>query len=206
MPARTVILPCATLVVASLVVARVASAQVPAAADQTPARQASTRDVTKPVGRTRVIDFVTTVGTNMSVDVTPDGRWIVFDLLSHIHRVPMSGGDAEVLTQNSGIALNYQPRISPDGKSIAFISDRSGQANLWVMDIDGQNPRPVFRSLATVLVEPAWTPDGEFIMARSGGVIRKYPKNGGAGVVVLRAGSSYVPSPDGDDRYFEVHA
>jgi len=182
---------------------RVASTQEP---PQPPSavRQVSTRDVTKPVGKTRTIDFVTTEGTNMSVDVTPDGQWVVFDLLSHIYRVPMIGGEAEVLTQGSGIALNYQPRVSPDGKSIAFISDRSGQANLWIMEIDGKNQRPVFQSLGTALVEPVWTADGEFIMARGGGAIRKYPKTGGAGIEVLRSGSNAVASPDGKYLYFQA--
>ena len=52
-------------------------------------------DITKPTGRTRVIDFTTTEGTWMSVDVSPDGQWIVFDLLAHIYRIPISGGEAE---------------------------------------------------------------------------------------------------------------
>src|SRR5690606_24554755 len=91
-------------------------------------------EVTLARGRTRQIDFTTDEGTWMSVDVSPDGRWIVFDLLGHIYRVPMEGGEAEPLTQNSGVALNYHPAYSPDGQSIAFVSDRSGQLNLWVMD------------------------------------------------------------------------
>ena len=54
-----------------------------------------------------------------------------------------AGGAAESLTQESGVAVNYHPRISPDGASIAFISDRAGQDNLWVMDADGSNAQPV---------------------------------------------------------------
>jgi hypothetical protein len=87
-------------------------------------------DVTKPRGTTREIDFTSSEGTWMSADVSPDGSWIAFDLLGHIYRMPATGGEATVLTQNSGVALNFQPRISPDGRTIAFISDRRGQYNL----------------------------------------------------------------------------
>src|SRR3954462_2066451 len=100
-------------------------------------------DVTAPRGAVREIDFVTEQGTWMSVDLSPDGRWILFDLLGHIYRVSSKGGDAELLTHNSGIALNFHPRYSPDGRQVAFISDRGGQNNLWVMSADGANPRPI---------------------------------------------------------------
>src|SRR5439155_21890190 len=101
-------------------------------------------DVTKARGATREIDFTTNEGTWMSVDPSPDGRWIVFDLLAHIYRVPTEGGDAQCLTQDSGVALNFHPRYSPDGQTIAFISDRQRQNNLWLMDADGSRPRAVF--------------------------------------------------------------
>ena len=45
---------------------------------------------------------------------------IVFDLLGHVYRVAASGGTAEALTQSSGVAVNYQPRISPDGKHFLY--------------------------------------------------------------------------------------
>ena len=101
-------------------------------------------DVTMARGETRDIDFVTEEGTWLSVDISPDGQWIVMDLLGHIYRVPADGGEAQPLTQESGVAVNYHPRYSPDGRFIAFISDRKGQSNLWVMDADGENPTPVF--------------------------------------------------------------
>ena len=121
-------------------------------------------DVTKARGKTREIDFDTSEGTGMSVSLSPDGKYVVFDLLAHIYRIPGSGGNAECLTQNSGVALNFQPRYSPDGKYIAFISDRAGQNNLWVMDADGHNPRAVFDDKDIRVTQPAWTPDSQYIL------------------------------------------
>src|SRR5262249_37282937 len=125
-------------------------------------------DVTKPRGKTREIDFTTSEGTWTALDVSPDGSWIVFDLLGHIYRMAISGGQAECLTQESGIAINTQPRISPDGKSIAFISDRKGQMNIWVMDSDGKNPRAVILDTTTEYRWPSWAGGGQFIVALKG--------------------------------------
>ncbi|MBK8058883.1 MAG: PD40 domain-containing protein [Gemmatimonadetes bacterium] len=156
----------------------------------------------------------------MSVDLSPDGRWVVFDLLGHVYRMPVGGGAATVLTQSSGVALNFQPRISPDGKSIAFITDRRGQYNLWLMDADGSNPRPVFSDLNVAAFEPAWTPDGRFIVVRraargafggggaaTGSGLWMYHKDGGTGIALVTAGAGGAnatpswPTVSGDGRY-----
>jgi len=153
-------------------------------------------DVTQPRGKTRDIDFTTSEGTWMSADLSPDRTWIAFDLLGHVYRMPVAGGEATVLTQNSGVALNFQPRISPDGKSIAFITDRRGQYNLWVMNADGSNPHAIFTELNATALEPAWTPDGNFIIVKKGGRgggeggappggIWMYHKDGGQGVQLV---------------------
>jgi Tol biopolymer transport system component len=123
-------------------------------------------DVRVPRGTTREIDFMTDQGTWMSLDVSPDGRWLVFDLLGHIYRVPSAGGRAELLTGDSGIAVNFHPRYSPDGRELAFVSDRGGQNNLWVMRDDGTEPRAVFEDDATCVVEPVWLPDQSAIVVR----------------------------------------
>src|ERR1700759_2044523 len=93
------------------------------------------KDETLPLKTTRKVSFTTDEGTWMSIDVSPDGRQIVFDLLGDLYVIPSSGGDAKRLT--SGPAWDCQPRFSPNGKQIAFISDRNGSDNLWLINADG---------------------------------------------------------------------
>jgi Tol biopolymer transport system component len=175
-------------------------------------------DTTLARGKTRQIDFTTSEGTFMSVDLSPDGNWIVFDLLAHIYRVPAKGGAAESLTQDSGVALNYHPRYSPDGRHIAFISDRKGQNNLWIMDADGRNPRAVFLNNDVRAVGPKWTPDGQYILVHRPQGIWMYHRDGGEGVelpLARKTSSSYTGevthrpewpsiSSDGRSLYFHV--
>jgi len=174
----------------------------------------ATWDVTRTRGQTRTIDFTATEGTFESVDISPDGQWVVFDLLGHIYRVPSSGGPAVCLTQNSGAALNYHPRYSPDGSRIAFVSDRRGQDNLWVMHADGSDPRPLFLDHNSRVRQPAWMPDGKTIVAvrvfptvldwelhRT--TLAAFPASGGPPREVLSSSESqyYWPSPSPDGRY-----
>ncbi len=177
-------------------------------------------DVTANRGETRQIEFTTSEGTWMSVDLAPDGAWIVFDLLGHVYRLPATGGGAENLTASSGVAVNYHPRYSPDGRFIAFVSDRNAQTNLWIMEADGSDPRPVFEDEMVRVVEPVWTPDGEYIVVRrqklaslgqpgeSG--IWMYHRDGGQGIELVdsddqpRAAWPSV-SRDGKYLYFQVY-
>lgn len=123
-------------------------------------------DTSLPRGQTRLIEFETDEGTWMSVAPSPNGDWVVFDLLAHVYRVPMSGGEAECLTQDTGVAVNYHPRYSPDGSLVAFISDRGGQDNLWVMNADGSEPRLVWREMDARHSQPVWMPGGESLIVR----------------------------------------
>ena len=92
-----------------------------------------------PLEAARTISFTTDEGTWMSLDVDPDGESIVFELLGDIYELPMAGGEATRLT--SGMAYDTQPKISPDGEWIAFVSDRDGNGNLWIAKRDGTEPR-----------------------------------------------------------------
>jgi Tol biopolymer transport system component len=175
-------------------------------------------DTTKARGITREIDFTTSEGTWMSLDLSPDGRWIVFDLLAHVYRVPIEGGEAQCLTQDTGAALNFHPRISPDGRLIAFVSDRKGQNNLWIMNADGSNARQVQNDREARAFEPAWTPDGQFIVIRrtnlrpnagpGGAGLWMFHKDGGEGLELTgrdQPGASWPSlSPDGKFLYFQA--
>ncbi|HSC29357.1 MAG TPA: hypothetical protein VLD67_18920, partial [Vicinamibacterales bacterium] len=112
------------LTVLAAVAAGVMTASTPEGRSQEPQRdeardRAPAWDTTMARGTTRDIEFTTSEGTWMSTDISPDGRWIVFDLLAHIYRVPADGGTAECLTADSGAAINFHPRFSPDGRHIA---------------------------------------------------------------------------------------
>lgn len=121
--------------------------------------------VAEPPGDHYTVDLDVTEGTWMNLDVSPDGRHIVFDLFGDIYRMPIAGGDAEVLT--SGFPWDMQPRYSPDGRSILFTSDRSGGDNIWVLPLaEGAEPRAVTDENFRLLNNGAWSPDGRFIVAR----------------------------------------
>lgn len=123
-------------------------------------------DVTEPRGEPREVDFTTEEGTWLSVDVSPDGESLVFDLRGHIYQLPIEGGEAQVLTQESGLATNFHPSYSPSGDQIAFVSDRGGTQDLWVMDADGSDPTPVAASPDWKPRMPTWTADGEYIIVK----------------------------------------
>lgn len=121
----------------------------------------------------QLVEFDTEEGTHMNVTVSPKGDVIVFDLLAHLYQLPIDGGEAKPLTQGSGIAMNTQPQFSPDGRRIVFISDRSGQENVWIINADGTSPRPVYLEEGARYNDPAWSPDGKSIV-----VIRNVPSLG----------------------------
>lgn len=69
----------------------------------------------------------------MDVDVSPDGKTLAFDLLGDLYTIPINGGKATQLTR--GIALNVQPKWSPDGTKLAYLSDTSGACHVNVIDL-----------------------------------------------------------------------
>lgn len=121
-------------------------------------------DVQNPPGPASDVQIDVTEGTWMALDVSPDGREIVFDLLGDIYVMPIEGGEARAIA--SGVAWDMQPKFSPDGTKIAFTSDRGGGDNIWIMNRDGSNPTQVSDESFRLVNSPEWTPDGEFIVGR----------------------------------------
>jgi Tol biopolymer transport system component/predicted amidohydrolase len=130
------------------------------ATDAKPARPRQPPKQVLPLRPTRSIRFETDEGTWMSLDRAPDGSRLVFDLLGDLYTLDAKGGKALAITH--GPAFDSQPTYSPDGRWIAFISDRSGAENLWLIRPDGTDARQItFGDDDSVLVSPAWTPDGK---------------------------------------------
>ena len=150
-------------------------------------------------------------GTWMSLDLSPDGRTIVFDLLGDLYTMPVTGGTATRITQ--GPAFDQQPRFSPDGKRIVFISDRSGSTNIWLVDAGGANPKPLTTGKTWGFSSPAFTRDGAYVVVRrvslveqgAGVSIVMYHVDGGSGVGLIKGEANAAgpaPSPDGRWIYF----
>lgn len=121
-------------------------------------------DVSAEHGPVSTVEFTTTEGTWMNLDVSPDGQTVVFDMLGDIYSLPIAGGKANLVA--GGPAFDLQPRFSPDGSRIAFTSDRAGGDNLWTMNVDGSDPQQVTKESFRLLNGPAWTPDGEYLLVR----------------------------------------
>ncbi len=194
-----------------------AAVLVAAAAGTTAAQEGSGSDAPDlPLEAARTLSLDTDEGTWISVDVSPDGRTVVFDLLGDLYTVPLAGGDATPLTE--GMAYDAQPRYSPDGSQVVFVSDRDGAENLWRIDVATKAARQVTDTSVHNYESPDWLPDGDYVVAAvgagalAGGDLRN-PKlwmwhvDGGSGVQLIdepesRRITGPAPAPDGRHIWF----
>ncbi|WP_149276141.1 amidohydrolase family protein [Pareuzebyella sediminis] len=160
-------------------------------------------------------DFTTDEGTWMNLDVSADGKTIVFDLLGDIYSLPITGGTAKPL--RTGIPFEVQPRFSPDGKQISFTSDAGGGDNIWIMDSDGSHAKQVTEEDFRLLNNATWMPDGNFLVARKhftsgrslgAGEMWQYHVSGGSGLQLTQRKNDQQDvnepniSPDGTYLYY----
>lgn len=161
-----------------------------------------------PLKAQRKINFNTTEGTWTSVDISPDGKTIVFDLLGDLYTMPASGGTATKITK--GMAFDTHPRYSPDGKRLLFTSDRSGSENLWYIDFEKQDTVQLTKERNQDFPSATWTPDSEYIIyAKGRRIVQLYMihKNGGGGAQLIDAPANMktidpAVSADGRHIYF----
>ena len=165
------------------------------------------------------LEFDTDEGTWLSLDISKDGKTILFDLLGDLYTIPYGGGDATPVI--TGLAFDSQAVYSPDGSMIAFVSDRSGSENLWVAKANGSEPKQLSKDKQGEFVSPSWTPDGEYVLVSRNpeGLgtheIWMYDVKGGAGVQVTKSKPTptttrqqqlnflgAVASPDGKFFYY----
>ncbi|PYF76807.1 imidazolonepropionase-like amidohydrolase [Pedobacter nutrimenti] len=172
-------------------------------------------DIEKYKGNTKSFSITTDEGTWMNLDVSPDGKEIVFDLLGDIYVMPINGGTAQLLS--GGIAWDVQPRFSPNGKYISYTSDKSGADNIWIMNRDGSGKKQVTKETFRLLNNATWMPNSEYIIARKhytgtrslgAGEMWMYNIYGGEGIQLTKrkndqqdAGEPNV-SPNGRFLYF----
>jgi len=165
-----------------------------------------------PLPAERSFHLVTDEGSWISLDVSPDGDQIVFDLLGDLYLLPMTGGQATRITE--GMTFDSQPRFSPDGTEILFISDRRGGENLHILSLDEQDDEGKYEVRALTegrnnsYSSPEWVPDGEYVVATKSfgrrGKLWMWHVDGGSGIQLIEEpanvktiGAAFGP----DDRY-----
>ena len=160
----------------------------------------------------KTFNLNTDEGTWMNLDISPDGKTIVFDMLGDIYTMPVTGGKAKAL--RTGLAFEVQPRYSPDGTYISFTSDAEGGNNIWVMTADGQNAKAITKEKYRLLNNAVWTPDGKSLVARKhytsersvgAGEMWQYPLSGSAGLQLTKRKNDQQdvndPSISSDGKY-----
>ena len=110
----------------------------------------------------------------------PNGQTIVFDILGDLYTIPIAGGKATRIT--SGMGWDQQPRYSPDGSQIVFVSDRNGAKNVWIANADGTKPHTITKSERINFSSPIWSADGQYVIASRAGQLWMYHKDGGSGL------------------------
>ena len=158
-----------------------------------------------PLKPEREINLKTDEGTWISLDVSPDGKTIAFDLLGDIYTLPIDGGKAKRITK--GLAYDTHPKFSPDGKDLLIVSDRSGGPNAWILNLKTGDSTQVTKGDDFFMETVEWTNDGDYVISAKGGRNSKLflnHRSGGNGIELIKEPSSLKVSDIAvgrNDRY-----
>jgi Tol biopolymer transport system component/imidazolonepropionase-like amidohydrolase len=116
----------------------------------------------RPAYKHRQLDFDATTARAVKGIVrpalSPDGNQIVFEALNQLWVMDI-GGKPQQLT--SGNYYKQSPAWSPDGRQIAYSSDKAGTADIYILDLATKSERRVTNLADSAEIEPAWSPDGK---------------------------------------------
>ncbi|MEQ9404849.1 MAG: amidohydrolase family protein [Cyclobacteriaceae bacterium] len=160
-----------------------------------------------PLEPERTFRLQTSEGTWISLDVSPDGTQIAFDMMGDIYLLPIAGGKATPVT--TGMAFDTHPRFSPDGRSLAFTSDKSGAENIWTLDLtdDEAEPKQITKDSDKYYQAAEWSPDGDYLIVSKGIRTLKlhmFHKDGGGGIQLIKKPDglqTVEPAFGADSRY-----
>ena len=107
-------------------------------------------------------------------ELSPDGKWVAYTIATpdldanrnatNIWMTPVAGGDAIQLTRTG---KDSSPKWSPDGKTLAFLSARSGDSQVYLLPIEGGGEAHPITRLSTGADIVKWSPDGKTILFTS---------------------------------------
>ena len=164
-----------------------------------------------PLGPGREFSFNLDEGSWIALDVSPDGETIVFDFLGDLYTIPITGGEATQIT--SGMQFDSQPRFSPDGTKVVFISDASGGEGVWTIDLSSEDmeKKQITKGKNNEYQSPEWAPDGKYVIASKQATgnhkIWMYHIDGGSGTALVSSPNNLrmtegAFSPDGRYVWF----
>lgn len=156
----------------------------------------------------RTFEISTNEASWMSIDLSPDGKQLVFDFLGDLYTMASTGGEAKQLT--SGMQFDGQPRYSPDGKRIVYTSDKNGGEGIWIKDLGTGEETELTKGKTDRYQSPEWSPDGKYIVASKAGFrsgtlkLWLYHVDGGSGVKLMEEPESLKMTGaafNSDNRY-----
>ena len=180
-------------------------AQTPENNKEKDSTKSNKKDIGLPLKAERKININTDEGTWMSLDVSPDGKTIVFDMLGDLYLLPIEGGNAKRITE--GLAFDSNPKFSPDGEDLLFVSDRTGGQNVWIMNLATKDSTQVTKGDTHNIQAAEWTPDGNYIISSRGNrnvKLNMHHRDGGKGTILIKTPANLKtvePAFGKDERY-----